>query len=124
MGELKNEWEDGVYGVEFYSTGVKSYGVLLKEEGNSQRWIQRHKGIKLNAEAMKILKPQIVLDLILDEEKRKNILQIPNPHQIRRNLYTGTVTTQNEMKKFRLTLTKRVLDASDMTCAPYGWFTV
>ena len=83
MGELKEEIRSE-YGAEasgssFFSTGAKSYGILVTLPDKTKTWITRSKGFKITNEYQVMMRPDKILDYLLKELNAQRNYGLKNP---------------------------------------------
>ena len=138
LGELKEEIrsEYGVeaFGSSFFSTGAKSYGILVTLPDKTKTWITRSKGFKITNEYQTMMGPEKILDYLLKElyaqrnHGPKNASLEVKSSFFKRNLNAGEIMSEFREKKLSLTIDRKrflVYDCihdNDYTCYPFGFF--
>ena len=97
-----------VYSVKDRNTGEISNKVEFKV-----------KGISLNCRNLEVINPRQILRSILQHPDQE--LKVTNPAKIGRSVKTGTLFTRAEVKTWRLSFDKRIVDWLNYTTLPYGF---
>ena len=121
LGEFTSELPPGDHIVEFAAAGPKNYGYkthLGKVECKVRGFTLNARGqAQLNYELLK----QNVLDEVTEPEEAPRELRVHNPHKIKRNADTKTLTTVEETKRYKVVFDKRVVDPDTFLSYPYGY---
>ena len=121
LGEFTSELPPGDHIVEFAAAGPKNYGYkthLGKVECKVRGFTLNARGqAQLNYELLK----QNVLDKLTEPEDDPRELRVHNPHKIKRNADTKTLTTVEETKRYKVVFDKRVVDPDTFLSYPYGY---
>jgi len=121
LGEFTNELQPEDHIVEFAAAGPKNYGYRT-QEGKVECKVR---GFTLNTRGQAQLNFDLlkanVLDELTDPEDDPREIHVHNPHKIRRNPDTKTLTTVEETKKYKVVFDKRVVDTDTFLSYPYGY---
>ncbi len=128
VGQFKDETEDA-YGVghyisKFFCRGPKSYGYqVCNQNGSVVNEKCLAKGILLNCRSAETFNPETMLRAVVALDNRK--IMVRNPRKICRDKNTSTLYNREEIKKWTVIYTKRVLlddDDDNKYCTlPFGY---
>ena len=121
LGEFTSELPPGDHIVEFAAAGPKNYGYNT-HQGKVECKVR---GFTLNTRGQAQLNFDLlkanVLDEVTEPEEAPRELRVHNPHKIKRNADTKTLTTVEETKRYKVVFDKRVLDPDTFLSYPYGY---
>ena len=125
LGQWTNELQEGEYITKFVSSGPKSYCFIT----NKGRSITRLKGFTLNDETIQLLNFESIKRLVLFwadpdafplDEGQDPYISVPHG-KIRRDKYKFKLFSKEEIKKYRVTYSKRRLIPGTYDTEPYGF---
>ena len=121
LGEFTSELKADDHIVEFAAAGPKNYGYRT-QQGKVECKVR---GFTLNARGQDqlnfdLLKANVIDDITtpLDDPR---VIPVYNPHKIKRNADTKTLTTVEETKRYQVVFDKRVVDPHTFLSYPYGY---
>ena len=125
LGQWTNELNEGEYITKFVSSGPKSYCFIT----NQGRSVTRLKGFTLNDETIQLLNFESIKNLVLfwaDPDafplKDDQVPHISVPYgKIIRDKYNFKLFSREEIKKYRVTYSKRRLIPGTFDTEPYGY---
>ena len=121
LGEFTSELKPDDHIVEFAAAGPKNYGYKThqgKVECKVRGFTLNTRGqAQLNYEVLK----QNVIDEVTQPEEDPREIRVHNPHKIKRNADTKTLSTVEETKRYKVVFDKRVVDPDTFLSYPYGY---
>ena len=131
--EIRSAYGDSAFAETFFSTGAKSYGLLVNSPRGEKAWISRSKGFQATHRYQKIMNPESILKYLHGEIRAQNEgeeepakLRVSCP-TFRKELRSGTVRTELLTKKMSLTLERKrylmpdCVKNDNYTCYPFGF---
>ena len=125
LGQWTNELKTGQFISRFVSSGPKSYAYLTNDDAKTTKL----KGFTLNHEVCKLLNFDSICELVLfwADPDNNSLQEDEQPHvavpysKIRRNKYEFKLFNRDEIKKFRVTYSKRSLVQGTYDTLPFGY---
>ena len=113
LGDFTSELDSGEFIEEFVSAGPKNYGYKT----NKGKEIIKVKGFSLSSSASQQINYQNVLNLV--KNQTSDTLNV-NQLKFKRNKKDWSITTEDQIKKYKQVYDKRIL-LDDLTTLPYGF---
>ena len=122
LGKFTDELDDPQdYITEFAAAGPKNYGYRT-HKGKTECKVR---GFSLNTRGQEQLNFDILKKNIIEEithpQPISNVIPVFNPHKIVRNPTTKQLSTETEIKRYKLVFDKRVVDSTNFQSYPYGY---
>lgn len=121
LGELTSELPEDTYIKKFISAGPKNYSYILDKPcpKTGKDTFCKVKGISLNYRTSKIVNCS-TMEQFVRSPSDDNVVSVPEPDKIIRNLKLGTLESKDRKKDYRVVYTKRVIK-EDFNTVPYGY---
>ena len=121
LGEFTSELKPDDHIVEFAAAGPKNYGYRT-HRGKVECKVR---GFTLNARGQDqlnfdLLKANVIDDVTIPLDDPR-VIPVHNPHKIKRNADTKTLSTVEETKRYKVVFDKRVVDPDTFLSYPYGY---
>ncbi len=111
VGQFKNEiistYGPGSRVTKFFAAGPKSYGYEVVKSNGTMEKVFKNKGIKLTSRSLAQFSPDDMMQAVMT--LNREAYQIKDPQKICRDKRKGTLYNREEIKRWRMVYTKRVL---------------